>query len=129
MNHLQKKTLSLGISKDEVSKLELDHIEASKPDQNNLEKYFIDDERDFYIHGLGNIMPLPKKENIEKSNKPMKESFDFYEKSGLGPGHHLYDNAVKLFQKNNSQNIPSKEFFIERKEQIKKMFMLAVDLN
>ncbi|GGY63324.1 DUF262 domain-containing protein [Marinobacter zhanjiangensis] len=121
---LTKKTISLGVS--EVSKLQLDHIEAKRPDPSHAEKYFDDDDREVYIQGLGNMMPLPSAENIKKSNKPMSESFGFYQEAGIGPGHHLYDSALKLFEDHKSGDKPTKEFFQKRKEHLIYLFNIAV---
>jgi len=126
LDRLQRKNIALSV--DEVGKLQLDHMEANKPDAVHLEKYFDDDDRDNFIQGLGNMMPLPAKENIEKGNKPLKESFSFYDQAGIGPGHHLYDSAWKLFREQQNDNgVPKKEFFQKRKEHLRKLFLLAVN--
>lgn len=124
---LEKKKISLSV--DEVSKLQLDHMEASKPDSAHMEKYFDDEDRDSFVHGLGNMMPLPAVENIQKSNKPMKDSFEYYESAGIGPGHHLFDAARDLFDRYNNRGVPTGEFFLKRKENLKKLFNLAVEAS
>lgn len=121
---LSRKPIALGVS--EVSKLQLDHMEANTPDLSHLEKYFDDEERDVFVQGLGNMMPLPSGDNIRKSNKPMKESFGFFQAAGIGPGHHLYDGALELFEQNSLDGKPTKAFFQKRKEHLMRLFELAV---
>ena len=125
LDELHRKNIALNV--DEVSKLQLDHMEANKPELAHIEKYFDDDDRDNFVQGLGNMMPLPAKENIQKGNKPMKESFSFYEEAGIGPGHHLYDFALDLFDKHNEKGVPKKEFFQKRKEHLRRLFLLAIN--
>ena len=72
------------------------------------------------------MMPLPSGDNIRKSNKPMKESFGFFQDAGIGPGHHLYDGALELFEQNSLDGKPTKAFFQKRKEHLMKLFELAV---
>lgn len=124
---LVRKPLALGV--EEVSKLQLDHIEANKPDSSHSEKYFDDEEREGFIQGLGNMMPLPAPVNVQKSNKPMSESFGFYDSAGIGAGHHLYDSAFELFHKYNENGVPEKEFFQMRKEQLKTLFLEAAEFH
>jgi uncharacterized protein with ParB-like and HNH nuclease domain len=121
---LVRKPIALGV--EEVSKLQLDHMEANSPDSSHAEKYFDDEEREDFVQGLGNMMPLPSLENIQKSNKPMRESFGFYRQAGIGPGHHLYDSALKFFDSQNKDEVPKKEFFQLRKDYLKGLFVMAV---
>jgi hypothetical protein len=124
---LIRKSISLDVN--EVAKLQLDHIEASQPASSHLDRYFDDEDRDSYVQSLGNMMPLPSSENIQKSNKPMKDSFAFYEQAGIGQGHHLYDAVFSNFIKNSNNDVPTKDFFQSRKVELIELFKKAIDFE
>lgn len=126
-NKLEKKPIHTKIQ--HIEKLQLDHIEASKPDSNRLSEYFDDPDRDNFINGLGNMMPLPSKQNIQKSNQPMKDSFGYYEKAGIEKSHHLYQKTNELYIKYSSNKVPTTEFFNKRKEYLKELFIKAVNFE
>lgn len=68
-------------SKSDAESIELDHVVAQNSDDTNyiLDNNGIDNE-DFItrLHGLGNMMLLPKVDNREKSNKSLDEIIQLY---------------------------------------------------
>lgn len=123
----KKQTIKLSISENDVAKLQLDHMEPSKIDKSRVSDYFIDDERQLYVNGLGNMMPLPSAENIEKSNTPLNDSFGYYEKAKLPS--YLITESRNIFIKNMKNNIPTQQFFTERKELLKNYFTMAIEFK
>lgn len=114
-----------GIEEEQIEGLHLDHMEPQNLDGAHDEKYFTDFNRDYYVNGLGNMMPLPGKININKSNKPLLHVFDALALSGLG-GHWITTRTKDLFEENNSNGIPHKEFFDRRKDFIKNVFLNSI---
>ncbi|MBE0470972.1 MAG: HNH endonuclease [Methyloprofundus sp.] len=114
-----------------ASKLQLDHMEASNPNIDNIDAYFTDEDRELYVNGLGNMMPLPDSENREKSNSPLSNSFPHFENAGIAPGHFLYDEALSCFEENsiniNGNTVPNQSFFQQRKQRLIGLFELAVN--
>lgn len=128
---LKKATFSFSISKDNINKLHLDHMEPSKPEISTPNAYykFGKIERDDDVNALGNMFPLPGNENISKSNKPMYTVFDYLSDSGL-KNHWLTLETKKQFESNcsneNGIKVPTQQFFIERKEYLIEKFYEAI---
>jgi len=73
-------------------------------------------------------MPLPMKENIKKSNKPLFESLEYYKQAGIGDGFYIYDETKELLDEYSDINgVPSESFFMKRKEMLRGYFELAVN--
>lgn len=128
-NKLRESTIGLTVQNDLVAKMQLDHLEARNPNVSHLDKYFKHDERAIFIDGLGNMMPLPSKENIEKSNRPLKDSFSFFKEAGFPESHYLLVETIALFDKHNTEGVPNEEFFIERKQLLKQYFIQAINFS
>lgn len=120
-----------------IKTLELDHLVSQNFDANNeIFKFADDDQRDLYLHGLGNMMLLPKKQNIQKSNKPLESSIQFYDLSGLDK-HFLIIDLNKLLEKLEKEDVQknlekriqaSTNFFTQRRESLINYFTQAVFL-
>ncbi|WP_318523244.1 DUF262 domain-containing protein [Photobacterium leiognathi] len=123
---------SIGLKFD-VSNLQVDHLEARNIDENNSESYFEHEERNFYVEGLGNMMPLPSKENREKSNAPMKSCFDYIADSGFPDNHFLVRKTREIYEEDENRNVvtgaPNELFFTKRKELIKELFVKSIELD
>ncbi|RBA38485.1 MULTISPECIES: DUF262 domain-containing protein [Acinetobacter] len=125
---LVNKFFSFGLTEEQVRELELDHMEAQNPSQEFLKYYFQDELRDYYINGIGNIMPLPKTENIKKSNLPLIYSFDFYNQVGLDK-HFIMDETQKLLKIHSDENgIPTAQFFMQRKIKLIEWFKQCIEI-
>ncbi|WP_343316444.1 DUF262 domain-containing protein [Acinetobacter soli] len=125
---LVNKFFSFGLTEEQVRELELDHMEAQNPSQDFLRYYFQDELRDYYINGIGNIMPLPKTENIKKSNLPLMYSIDFYNKVGLDK-HFIMDETQKLLKMHSDENgIPTAQFFMQRKIKLIEWFKQCIEI-
>lgn len=113
----------------EVGKIELDHMEPKNP-RNESQAYFLDDERDYYVNGLGNIFPLLKSMNISKSAQPFYVIFEALKQSGLKE-HWLVKVLEENIENNHSvymdRKVPTREFFIAQKSIVKKLFLSSVD--
>lgn len=127
INTLEKATISLNLTEDNIVKLQLDHMEASNIDEKCPELYFQNEEREFFVNGFGNMMPLPSKENQQKSNKPFKNSFYYIEQAGIPKSHFLYTTTKELYDKyKDGDGIPSTKMFTERKELLQEYFLSAI---
>lgn len=125
---LVNKFFSFGLTEEQVRELELDHMEAQNPSQEFLKYYFQDELRDYYINGIGNIMPLPKTENIKKSNLPLIYSFDFYNQVGLDK-HFIMDETQKLLKIHSDEDgIPTAQFFMQRKIKLIEWFKQCIEI-
>jgi uncharacterized protein with ParB-like and HNH nuclease domain len=113
------------ISDKEIGSLHLDHMEPSNPDTTYENVFFLGREREQYVNSLGNMFPLPADKNISKSNKPLHMAFSYLSGSGLGD-HWLTKEAKSLFEVNSKDNVPDREFFLERKKKIKEHFYNAI---
>lgn len=82
-NNLSIRSVRLAVDKNAIGEMELDHMVAQNVNETSI-FVFEHVERDFFINGLGNMMPLPKKANIKKSNISLDASFKYYEDAGLG---------------------------------------------
>jgi len=119
---------------DSVKELELDHMEPKSPNTDNLNNYFgIEDSenRKDIINSLGNMMPLPKADNIRKSNNAMYNIFEALNNAGLGE-HWLTARTLSILEKNNRTTvgglkIPTANFFVVRKKFLIKCFNEAIN--
>jgi hypothetical protein len=76
---------------DKTKKVQLDHIEPQNPSDIEEQKYFKgriignneNTDRNKYVDGLGNMMILTPKENIDKTNKPAIFILDALKDCGL----------------------------------------------
>jgi uncharacterized protein with ParB-like and HNH nuclease domain len=128
-NQLSQTQFHITINSDEVKKLHLDHMEAKSPDTTHLQDYFQHPEREYYVQGLGNMMPIPGQQNIKKGNQPFyPAAFDAIKKSGFPQSHFLYALTEQHFAQNNSNNVPNEEFFKQRKSEIISLFKQAIAL-
>lgn len=132
-NQFSKATITNSISQDNVVEMQLDHIEPVNIDGVAKNKYFDHINRERYVNELGNMMPLPGSENRDKSNKPVMESFKFFEKSGL-QDHFIILHTKDLFEKNRSlaaqttdYYVPTESFFDKRKEVLISWFKETLD--
>jgi len=132
-NQFSKATITNSISQDNVVEMQLDHIEPVKIDGVAKNKYFDHINRERYVNELGNMMPLPGSENRDKSNKPVMESFKFFEKSGL-QDHFILLHTKDLFERNRDlvvqttdYYVPTESFFDERKEVLISWFKRALE--
>lgn len=112
-NTLISRDVRLSVTKAAIGNMQLDHMVAVKLNDPSVFLYE-DDDRDIYVNGLGNMMPLPKLENIEKSNIPLEKSFVYYEKAGLD-GHFLIKKAKKSVEEVVNKTKKPGDFFTERK--------------
>lgn len=118
-----------------TEKLQLDHLEAKRTQDDNKEKYFkpsdTNDSRDGYINTLGNFMILDSDNNNYKNNVPLYNALGYYENMG---SHWLlseikdllendnYSKAIKIEGSLKPHWIPKEQFFNERKHRIQKYF-------
>lgn len=98
---------------EQIGSLDLDHMQPQNPTDKGLFNH--DDEIEPYIHSIGNMMPLPKKENIKKSNYPLDQSLSFYEQSGLGT-HFLLEKTSELLEQVKKGNLSPHDFFTKRRD-------------
>ena len=127
--HVVSAAASLQLPKEEIHKLQLDHLEPRKPDKTKADAYFVDRDRDLYINGLGNMMPLPAKDNLSKSDKPMEFAGGHLEDAGFDSNHILHKDFIAIYDKNkDKKNVPKKKFFQQRKEKIIERFIEAIEL-
>lgn len=119
-----------------TDKLQLDHLEADKPDVNSAEKYFYPqdkhDNREKSVNCLGNFMILDSDNNNNKDNKPLEMALQYYDQM-CPSGHWLIEEIKELL--NNSEyskevkiagkdyRIPNEKFFSERKARLQKYFL------
>jgi len=128
-NQLSATQFHVTIQSEEVKKLHLDHMEAKSPDLTHIKDYFQHPEREYYVQGLGNMMPIPGQQNIKKGNQPFyPAAFDAVKKSGFPQSHFLYALTEKHFNLHNTNNVPNEDFFIARKSEIINLFKQAIAL-
>lgn len=120
-----------------TDKLQLDHMEAQRPNQTNMEKHFSPadphEAREKYIDSLGNMMILDSDNNNDKDNKPLTEAMYYYE--NMCAGHWLnaltskllamYHNDVPIAGTN--YTVPNEQFFSERGARLRHYFEKIVD--
>ena len=120
-----------------TDKIQLDHMEANKPNESNMEKHFLPsdphEEREMYVNALGNFMILDNDNNNDKNNKPLAEALSYYENM-------CSDHWLNAFTKNllrdyhtnvniagSSYMVPTEKFFNERKARLIKYFECLVN--
>jgi len=118
--NLITRSVRLTVASDAIAEMELDHMVAKNINENSIFA-FDHDERDFFVNGLGNMMPLPKKENIQKSNYPLDEAFKYYEDAGLGDHFLLAKARESVGEVKDGSKEPHK-FFTDRKDQLIQYF-------
>ena len=122
--------ISYSVAQSKVKDLQLDHIEPRKPNESNAGAYFVEAEREFFVDGLGNMMPLTAEVNSTRGNTPAKDAFDFYSEAGLKSDHPLVKLTKDLFDDHSEsigeKQVPKASFFRERKAELVNMFGLAV---
>lgn len=117
------------ILQSDIEKFHLDHMEPTKPDETRQNDYYKFGQADRMddINGLGNMYPLYGEHNISKSNKPMKEAFTYLTQSGLNT-HWLFSETQEIFKKNNNDDVPTRDFFVERKNFLIDKFFEAIEM-
>lgn len=107
-----------------TDKLQLDHMEARRPNPSNMAKHFLPadphEPREKYIDSLGNMMILDSNNNNDKDNKPLAEAMPYYE--NMCSGHWLNELTSRLLQSyhNNvsiagtNYMVPKEQFFTQR---------------
>ena len=122
-----------------TEELQLDHMEANKPNVNNLEKHFkpADDHepREKYTNSLGNFMILDSKNNNDKNNRPLAEAMEYYE--NMCNGHWMNKMTVDLLDTyhravmidGNEFIVPTEQFFNERASRLRAYFEAIVNRN
>lgn len=121
------KFFSIGLTDDQVDEIQLDHMEAQNPDEEYLDQYFQHDSRDYYINGIGNMMPLPKVSNIKKSNYPLSKSMKYYKEVGVDK-HFIMIETHDLLNQYSDNGIPTDQFFIQRKQRLIDLFKQCIDM-
>lgn len=112
--------VKMTIDTNQIRALDLDHLVAENHGDDGIFSFDHKD-RELYIHDLGNMMPLPKKENIQKSDYPLEKSLQYYEISGLTK-HFLLDEVKSLIELVRSEEIDPLTFFSKRKDLLVKYF-------
>lgn len=124
-----------------TDEIQLDHMEAAKPNGTAAEKYFTPSDakenREKYINSLGNIIILDSKNNNDKNNKPLTEALEYY--NAMSPNHWLIKEVEELLQdgeyiKNimidgKEFKIPSEKFFTERSDRLRRYFEKLLERN
>lgn len=122
-------SLPSGSARTLYKSIELDHMEPQNPNTTCKERYLDSPDREQFINSLGNMMPLTKKENGNKANKPLGDSFIYYEKDGLN-GHFLLEDAKRLYEEHKNEcNAPQESFFDARRNQLIDDFIKAIDMK
>ena len=115
-----------------TDKLQLDHMEAHKPNPSNMAKHFTPADphemREKYIDSLGNMMILDSDNNNEKDNKPLAEAMVYYE--NMCTGHWLNELTTSLLNDYHTDvaiagvvfEVPTEQFFNERASRLRKYF-------
>lgn len=120
-----------------TDKLQLDHMEARRPNQSNMAKHFSPadphEAREKYIDSLGNMMILDNDNNNDKDNMPLAEAMPYYE--NMCAGHWLnslttelltaYHTDVLIAGKN--YMVPKEQFFNERGSRLRHYFEKILD--
>ena len=126
---LVKPTVTNSIKEEFVSTIQLDHMEAQKIQGDRPKDYFDDVDRSYFVNGLGNMMPLPGKQNVAKGNKPMKESFKYLQEAGLDESILIVNKTKEIFQNNKKRDVPTRDFFAERKSWLIDNFYEAIKVS
>ncbi|MCT8088781.1 DUF262 domain-containing protein [Acinetobacter sp. C_4_1] len=118
------KPIKLNVSSNTTGLMELDHMVARNLDGSSVFN-FDHTERDIFVNGLGNMMPLPKVDNIHKSNESLETAFKYYEAAGLD-GHFLIKHAKEAVMEVVAQKKRPEDFFTERKTNLINYFKQIV---
>ena len=102
-------------------------MEAQNPDRQYESEYFQHDSRDYYINGIGNMMPLPKEFNVKKSNYPLSKSMIYYDSVGINQ-HFLMVETKKLLENYNDDGRPTEQFFVQRKNKLINWFKQCIGM-
>ncbi len=108
--------INLTVNPDVNAIMELDHMvpqNSSDPSVFNFEH----SERELFVNGLGNMMPLPKPDNIQKSNVALEAAFQFYKDAGLGDHFLINEAKHSVLQVLKDEKNPDL-FFTERKSKL-----------
>lgn len=123
----------------EPEKIQLDHMEAQKPNISNKEKHFYpsDDHesREKYTDALGNSMILDSDNNNNKDNKPLEDAMVYYE--NMCPNHWLNKEAQNILNNHNNTviinekpfKVPNEKFFNERASRLINYFEKILQKN
>lgn len=118
------KPITLKVNLEVRKIMELDHMVPQNPaDPSILD--FVHSDRELYVNGLGNMMPLPKPNNISKSNESLEKAFKYYEDAGLD-GHFLIKQAKELVEAIVAETKKPEDFFTERKTNLINYFKQIV---
>lgn len=123
-NKLIVKPVNLSVSPDSNGVMELDHMVPQNPTESSILD-FTHSDRELYVNGLGNMMPLPKPNNISKSNETLEKAFEYYETAGLAD-HFLIKQTKELVQEVKDDIIKSEDFFTKRKTNLINYFKQIV---
>lgn len=111
-----------------TDKLQLDHMEANRPDASIIEKHFTPEDshepREQYVDALGNFMILDSENNNNKNNKPLAEALQYYD--NMCAGHWLTEECRELLDLNHVNKtigsekfpVPTEKFFNERRTRL-----------
>lgn len=113
-------TMQTTIADTAIEALELDHLVPQKQGVNSLFT-MSEQEQELYIHSISNMMPLPKTQNVRKSNGNLEDTLDFYEQAGL-ERHFLIVDIRKLVEEVKTGKISISEFFETRKKDLIEYF-------
>ncbi len=116
----------------DVAKLQLDHIEAQRPNPDRISEYYCCGDmvaRDKIVNGsIGNMMVLDHKENNKKNNLPMKEILQFYSKTQESwLIQDIQDMMADEEYFDQVEQIPKEAFFSERERRLKRYFKRFID--
>lgn len=118
------KPINLNVSSNITGLMELDHMVARNLADSSIFN-FDHTERDIFVNGLGNMMPLPKVDNIHKSNESLETAFKYYEDAGLD-GHFLINHAKESVEEVVAETKKPEDFFTERKTNLINYFKQIV---
>lgn len=116
--------------------IQLDHIEPQQIDSNHLSFYFMPtnpEERSRHINQIGNLILMDAYHNNRKSNSPAYNIFNYLDKSGLGENSWWVTTELKEYLNyySDQNNVPTENFFLERKSLLRKYFytLLSYEYN
>ena len=101
---------------------ELEHLEPQTPSPGSNNYYNNPDKQD-YIQGLGNILPLNPSTNKDVSNWPIQNKINLIYNSYSTDDNRLRKTFLDIYNNYKDQSgIPTKEFFEQRKKVLIKVF-------
>lgn len=74
------------------------------------------------------MFPLPGDINISKSNTPFKNVWECLQKAGLSE-HWVAKRSEEIFDENNTDMVPTKDFFTKRRGFLIEKFCEAITLG